>query len=50
MTRLLDGGIIVLLVLVAGFVYDGNYLGYNNCMKATKAEYISKKGIAHILS
>ena len=44
----LYGSLVVVAVLVMAVAYKGNYLSYHNCMSATKLDYISEKGAAHI--
>jgi len=44
----LYGSLVVATVLATVIAYQGNYFSYYNCMSATKLDYISKKGAAHI--
>jgi len=39
---------LITLFAVISYVFASDRIAYNHCMKATKADYISKKGIAHI--
>ena len=44
----LYGSLVVAVVLLADVAYQGNYLSYYSCMSATKLDYITEKGVAHI--
>ena len=46
--KILLAVILISLFILVSYNYGADRLAYNSCMKATKAEYISKKGIAHI--
>ena len=48
MKRLLNVSLVVAVVLVMAFAYQGNYLSYYNCMSQTKADTITKKGADHV--
>ena len=44
----LYGSLAAVVILAAVVAYQGNYLSYYNCMSATKLNYISENGAAHI--
>ena len=45
---MLKSSSIALIVVIAIFSYSNINLDYSNCMKATKHNYISKRGAEHI--
>ena len=40
--------ILISLFTITSYYFVADRLAYNNCMAATKLDYISKKGAAHI--
>ena len=40
--------ILISLFIITSYYFVADRLAYNNCMAATKLDYISKKGSAHI--
>ena len=44
----LYGSLAAVVILAAVVAYQVNYLSYYNCMSATKLNYISENGAAHI--
>ena len=48
MASKLYGSLVVAIVLLAAVAYQRNYLSYYSCMSATKLDYITEKGAAHI--
>ena len=40
--------ILISLFTIMSYNFAADRLAYNNCMVATKLNYISKKGVAHI--
>tara|TARA_Y100000590_G_scaffold42870_1_gene45644 strand:+ start:478 stop:669 length:192 start_codon:yes stop_codon:yes gene_type:complete len=48
MKILFDGSVILATVIIVALAYNSNYFSYHNCMKQTKSETITQKGIDHV--